>query len=644
MAAGETPTWYATRAGRHRHRRWRRAGLIALAVAVGGMAGAAVVVLASRRDRVKPDATVAAYLTAWGRQDWPAMQALVDRPPANFTAVHQSMVADLRLVVAHYRPGVARLHGSAADVAYTSHLVVGGLGPWDATGVLHLRQRGSRWQVEWSPATIDSALRPGGHFALDRTWPARAAILGAGGTPLTGATQRVSIGLQGSAVTDPAKLTAALTAAGAAPAAISSALTQARAHPDQFVPVFEVTDVRYDQIRPAIRPIPGTRFVRLTVRAAATPDLEAHVVGSVGEVTAEQLKELGQPYQAGDFVGRSGIEAASERQLAGSPSGAVRIVDAQGRPVKAVMTFHGQAGSPVQTTLDRHTQQAAEAALNGASHPAAVVAIRASTGEILAVVSRPTATPFDRALDGHYPPGSTFKVVTSAALLAGGLTPDSRATCPPTIAVGGRTFHNFEGEAQATLPLHRAFAISCNTAFIGLSSRLSAQALVTTAGLFGFGTDPQIGLPAFGGRVPLPTDQVEKGATSIGQARVEASPLLMATVVAAVDAGTVHPPRLVAGAADERVAARRLDPTVVAGLRSMMAEVVASGTGTPAAVPGQQVYGKTGTAEFGTANPPTTHAWFIGFRGDVAFAVLVEGGGIGGQVAAPLAAKFVGAL
>jgi Penicillin binding protein transpeptidase domain/Penicillin-binding Protein dimerisation domain/NTF2-like N-terminal transpeptidase domain len=644
VADGETPTWYATRAGRRRHRQWRAAGLVVVAVAVVGMAAVGVIVLTSGRHRVKPDATAAAYLTAWSKQDWPAMQALVDRPPANFTTVHQRMVADLRLVGAQYRPGVARVRGSAADVAYTGHLVVGGLGPWDATGVLQLREHGNRWQVEWSLATIDPALTPGGHFALDRTWPARAAILGAGGTPLTALAPRVSIGLQGSAVKNPGQLTAALVAAGAAPAAISAALTQARAHPDQFVPVFEVTDVRYQQIKPGIYSIPGTRFVRSTVRATATPDLAAHVVGVVGQVTADQLKSLGQPYQVGDVVGQSGIEAAAERQLAGSPDGVVRIVDAQGKPVKTVMTFAGKHGTPVQTTLDLHTQQAAEAALNGVPHPAAVVALRASSGEILAVVSRPTVMPFDRALDGHYPPGSTFKVVTSAALLAGGLTPDSQATCPPTIAVGGRTFHNFEGETQAALPLHRAFAISCNTAFIGLSSRLSAQALVTAAAQFGFGTDPQIGLSAFGGRVPLPADQVEKVATSIGQARVEASPLMMATVAAAVDAGTVHPPQLVAGAADDRATSRPLDPTVVAGLRSMMAEVVTSGTGTPAAVPGQQVYGKTGTAEFGTAKPPTTHAWFIGFRGVVAFALLVEDGGIGGQVAAPLAAKFVRAL
>jgi len=514
-------------------------------------------------------------LAAWGKQDWPAMEALVDHPPGDFAAAQRRMVTDLRLVTAEYRPGVVRLHGSAADISFKGHLIVGGLGPWDAAGVVHARYSAGQWRMEWSIGALDPAFSPGDHFVRERIWLTRAAILGAGGTPLIAASSNVSTALEGRAV---------------------------------------------------------------------TPELAAHVVGSVGAITAEQLNVLGQPYEAGDRVGQSGIEAVYERQLAGVPAGAVRIVDAGGRSVKTVVTFKGRAGSPVQTTIDLHTEQAAEAALSGVAKPAALVAIRASTGEILAVVSRPTAAPFDRALTGHYPPGSTFKVVTAAALLASGLTPQSPATCPPATTVEGRAFHNFEGETQAALPLHRAFAISCNTAFIGLSNALPAQALVTAAGTFGFGTAPQIGLPSFGGRVPVPVDDVEKVATAIGQARVEASPLMMAVVAAAVDAGTVNAPRLVAGAPADKVAAQPLDPVVVAGLRSMMAEVVASGTGTAAAVPGQQVYGKTGTAEFGTAKPLTTHAWFIGFRGDVAFAVLVEGGGVGGQVAAPLAAKFLHAL
>jgi cell division protein FtsI/penicillin-binding protein 2 len=308
-------------------------------------------------------------------------------------------------------------------------------------------------------------------------------------------------------------------------------------------------------------------------------------------------------------------------------------------------TFTAKPGTAVQTSLDLHTQQVAEAALNGLKQPAALVAIRASTGEVLAAVSRPDSTPFDRSLQGQYPPGSTFKVITSAALLASGLTPDSPTTCPKTLTVDGRAFKNFEGESALDISFLRAFAVSCNTAFITLAGKLTGAQLITAAGQFGFGTNLQPGVPVFGGQIPPPVDDVEKVASAIGQGRVLASPLQMAAVAAAVDGGTYHAPRLVVGAPDDTAKAIALAPPVVAGLHTMMAAVVSSGTGTPANVGGSPpVYGKTGTAEFGNATPPMTHAWFIGFRGDVAFAIVVEGGGVGGTVAGPIAAKFLRGL
>jgi hypothetical protein len=151
-----------------------------------------------------------------------------------------------------YRPGQAHVHSATADVPRAKAANDEAAGVADVAGVLHLQRHANQWQVEWSPATIDPALPPGGHFSLDRAWPARAAVLGAGGTPLTVQAQRVTVGLQGSAIRDPAKLTAALVASGADPAAATTVLSQARAHPDQFVPVFDVSDERYQQIKPVV--------------------------------------------------------------------------------------------------------------------------------------------------------------------------------------------------------------------------------------------------------------------------------------------------------------------------------------------------------------------------------------------------------
>jgi cell division protein FtsI/penicillin-binding protein 2 len=205
---------------------------------------------------------------------------------------------------------------------------------------------------------------------------------------------------------------------------------------------------------------------------------------------------------------------------------------------------------------------------------------------------------------------------------------------------------NFEGEAPGTIPFSQAFAISCNTAFIGLADQLPDGAIATAAKSFGIGQTYSLPLPTTGARYPTPTDKAEAAASAIGQARVTASPLHMATIAAAVDSGQWRPPRLVLQPTSNEPAASvaPLNPTVVSVLRSLMAQVVTSGTGTAAAIAGQQIFGKTGTAEFGNANPPSTHAWFIGFRGGLAFAVLVEGGGVGGSVAAPIAAAFLSAV
>lgn len=624
---------------------WRRSApvLVALA-AVISIAAVVAVVVATRRHGSQPAPVARAYLAAWSKQDYGAMARLVDRPPADFAAVHQQAGRDLKLLGEEYRPGPVVRHGTTADSDYTGDVLLDGLGEWSRTGNLHLQLIAGHWLVEWRSSTIHPSLGPGDRFSVERAWPTRAAILGAGGVTIAGPADFVTVGLQGSAITDPTALTAALTQAGIDPATIAAALRNAAAHPNQFVSVVDLPDARYQQVKPIIFPAGGTRFQRHTGRRTLTPDLAVHVVGSVGPITAEQLPQFGQPYQPNDVVGQGGIEGLDERQLAGQPGGTIKVLDAKGTLVATAFSLPAKPGSPVHTTLDPRTEQAAEAALNGVSQPAALVAIRASTGEVLAAVSRPTSTAFDRALDGQYPPGSTFKVVTSAALLAKGLTPDSPATCPPTITVDGRTFHNFEGEAALGLTLARAFAVSCNTAFIGLSNSLTAPDLVGAATQFGFGTDPKMGLPAFGGRVPAPNDEVEKVATAIGQARVQASPLLMASVAAAVDSGTVRAPKLVAGAPDDTARTTTLDPGTVAALRTMMAGVVANGTGTAAAVAGGPVFGKTGTAEFGNADPPQTHAWFIGFRGDVAFAVVIEGGGVGGRVAAPIAAKFLKGL
>ena len=619
-----------------------RRPVVAILVVVVALVAAAAGWFLLRPEPGLPKGEVAAYLAAWERFDVDAMQALTAAPPPEMAAAVTGMKEDLRISGARFRAGDVRRHGDTADADFTADLDLAGLGPWSYQGTLVLSRVEGKWRVAWGPATLHPELAAGQRFGRSRTWPARAPILAADGTPLVAAGDVVDVGLEPDRIRDRAQVQAVLKQQlDVDPADVTAALGAPGVRPDHFVPVARIRPERLAQVRPVLEPVPGVFFQRTSGRVPVAENFALHVLGRYDEITAERLAELGAPYVVGDDVGLSGLEGAFERRLAGTPSGEVRTVDvATDQPVRTLHQFTGNAPEPVRTTLDRRTQEAAEQALAGVTGPAALVAVDSASGDVRAVVSRPFDQPFNRALAGQYPPGSTFKVVTTAALLGAGTRPETPVACPAEATVGGQRFVNFEGGALGGTTFRTAFAQSCNTAFVALSANLADAALATAATTFGFGNDYDLGLPTEGGQFPTPRDPAERASQAIGQGRVVASPLHMATVAAAVASGGWRAPRLLADKPQAPVSA--LDPATAATLKDLTAEVVRSGTGTAAAVPGQQVAGKTGTAEFGP-DPNRTHAWFIGYRGTLAVAVLVEGGGVGGRVAAPLAAKFLSA-
>lgn len=588
------------------------------------------------------------YLADWTARNWPAMRALVAAPPADFTSLNAAVLSDLGANKASYQAGRLTVTGSTAREPVTAEIAIPGVGPVRIRSTLRLTHTAGAWKVAWSPATIAPALRhPGDHLALAVTWPPRAQILGGGGTSLTTQAAMVTVGIEGQRIKRESVVRAALATAGATKQAIDAALTGAKRQPTWFEPVVTVSLARYEQLKPAIYPVPGTVFQTIHERAVVTPGL-GYLVGSVGPVTAQQLQELGAPYSAASVVGQTGLERAYQRQLAGEPGATVTAVSAAGATIGTVATLSPRAGVPVQTSIDPRIQADAERALAGVRKSAALVAVDPATGKILAAVSVPAGGGFDLALDGAFPPGSAFKVLTSTALMEHGLSPASPASCPPRLNVDGEVFHNAEGDGQVSDLLH-AFAESCNTAFIGLATRrLTAADFTKTAALYRIGTTPSIGLPAFAGSVPAPSDQADLAATAIGQGRVVVSPLNMAMVAAAVDTGQVRAPQLVAGPVGSNVAPAALPGNVVSGLHQMMAQVVAAGTAAGQGLPAG-TYAKTGTAEYGHGNPLPTDAWLIGFNnsvagGDIAFAMVTVDGGQGGPTDGPVVAKFLNLL
>jgi len=393
-------------------------------------------------------------------------------------------------------------------------------------------------------------------------------------------------------------------------------------------------------------------------------------------------------YYSAVFGSATGLEAAMSPYLSGTADQLFY------RRISDLLTGRQPKGASVETTIDPKVQQAAWDALG--DQRGAVVALDPRTGAILAMVSKPTFDPnrlathdraaaqraYDalvkssskplenRAIAGSlYPPGSTFKLVVSAAALSSGsYTPDTQIPAPGELPLPQSTITLPNDDRQPCGPngqvsLADALRISCNTAFASLGMTLGEKALADQAARFGFGRPLQIPLTVTPSTFPDTQGPAQLAQASIGQFDVRATPLQMAMVSAGIaNRGVVMQPYLV-----KRVRSSNLDtvseavptpfstavtPTVAAQLTGMMEGVVQSGTGVNAQIPGVRVAGKTGTAQTSPGQPPL--AWFTSFAPaddpKVAVAVVVENGGgfgeaaSGGRVAAPIARAVMEAV
>jgi cell division protein FtsI/penicillin-binding protein 2 len=637
--------------GPARATRWsirRASGSTALALSV------ALAVGACGGSSASPQATLTSYLGARSRGDWAAMRDQVLAPPADFIAVNSETFRGLGISRASFTAGriTTARSGGSARARVSERFTLPHVGVWSPVTAVNMVKRDGKWYIRWSPTTVNPSLRIGEKLAVRRVWPARAPILGSDGAPLTGSVQRVIVGVVGARIKRASDVRADLLAAGASRPNVSQALAQAAAHPAGFEPVFTVSVPRFGQLKGQPGPqnvysVPGTEFERTSASAAITPQLTAHLVGSLGPITAEELGKFGAPYDASSIVGQTGLQASQERRLAGVPSTHIDIEEADGSPVRRLASFGGRPGAAVRTSIDPRVQRAAEQALAQSTRPnVSMVAIRASTGQVLAAVSDPLGT-YDTALAGVYPPGSTFKVLNFTALYGHGLTPSSPISCPPTVTVDGEPFHNAQGVGPA-LTIDAAFTESCNTAFINLATAHLSPADFPAAGrLYGLNGTPQLGLPAFSANVPAPKRQTELAADAIGQGRVTFSPLGMAQVAAAIDSGAVRAPTLVQGAAGDTRPPSTLPAGLVSDLRAMMAQVTTSGTAAGTGLPAG-THAKTGTAQYGLGpeSQLKIDGWLMGYYGDIAFAIVTHdtGGPDGGPVDGPLIARFLDAL
>jgi cell division protein FtsI/penicillin-binding protein 2 len=616
----------------------RSLALVALAVVIVGLLAALYAVL-HKAAQAGPADALKDFSTAWSRGDDAGAGKLTERPPVA-TAALKANRAGLDGAKVTVVPGDVQQKGDTANATLRLTWDVPGVGRWSYRTKAALAKRPEGWRVVWRPTLVYPRLDDNSRLGTVRQPAKRGDILDRNGTPIVTLRRVVRVGVERDKVKDPAATAAAIAQlVDVDRRAYQQAIE--RAGPKQFVEAITLRARDAAKIESRLEQIPGALAVEDRAPLAPTRGFARALLGTVSPATAEQLRKLGEGYAPGDSVGQWGLESAFERRLAGTPDRRI-VIRVGGAPSRTLKRKRGKPGADVKTTLSIPTQRAAESALGETAKAEALVAIQPSTGDVLAVANRPSDSTFDRALDGRYPPGSTFKVISTAALLRDGMNTSQIVDCAKTKNVGGRSFRNFEGGAQGPIPFARDFATSCNTAFVSLAGRLDPTDLQKTARDYGIGRTVKLPVATAATQAPPGSDDVARAATMIGQDKILASPLAMAGVAATVADGRWHAPRLVS--TDPHRTGPDLPANEQSTLKTLMRSVVTSGTGTAlASVPGE-VMGKSGTAEFGPGDPPKTHAWFIAIRDDLAVAVLVERGQSGGEVAAPIAQRFFTAL
>jgi penicillin-binding protein 2 len=472
----------------------------------------------------------------------------------------------------------------------------------------------------------------------------------------------------------------------------------AKTSPDSFLPVRLRRNLSMEEMQKVEEwklELPGVIVEVEPQRVYPNSRFAAHLLGYVREASDDQLKQ--GRYRRGDMVGQSGLERLLDEFLRGKDGGERIEVDAMGRPMRLIQSTEPHPGAQVVTTVDRRIQEAAEKAMEG--HAGAVVVMDPRNGDVLAMVSTPAfeidrftgaidreswlrvmKDPefplLNRTLQSQYAPGSVFKIIVAAAgLQEKTLTPADRTYCNGEFQLGTWTFKDWKREGHGTVDALDAMRQSCNVFFYQAGLKIGGAAITRYATAFGFGqpTGIDLGTEKFG-LIPQPKARGRRGVAafqageivnmSIGQGQVLVTPMQVARFMAAVaNGGVLWKPRLVqrierpergvvwsdTGTVTGHV---ELNPAVWAFLRqSLWAVVNADGTGAGARIPGLDIAGKTGTAQTianSRADKGQDHAWFASFAPvkdpEVVVVVLVERGGKGGQIAAPIARKIMNAI
>jgi penicillin-binding protein 2 len=666
-----------------------------------------------------------AFYRAWELGDYlgmyslltPSSQTVVDS--ASFIRRYEEAMKTAAVSNVYAQPlGVLR-EGDTAEFGVRVTLTSDVVGDLVRDHTARLAYEGGRWGIVWDEGLILPELAGGNRLTLEARVPSRGNIYDVTGKALAYQGSAYELGVIPGRIQDEPGLLAALSnALGLTPEQIKE--KYATALPEWYVPVGVVAEEELQQFALSLEPYLDKGLAtpkRRPMRLYSDTDSAAHVIGYMGSIPIEQLADYqAQGFTGDEMVGIAGLEAWGEDYLNGDRGGILSVVDASGAVIAVVGDREPQPARSIYTTLDLNFQAAVEQALADAiaSHPAAnfgaVAVLDPNNGAVRALATYPSYDPkaFDplrpdsgqvvgallndpgqpllnRATQGAYPAGSTFKLVTyAAALNSGQYTSDSRYSSTGSWSRLGEEFTKFDwlSGGHGTISLRTALVVSCNSCFYDVGYTIDGTdntLLPRIAREFGLGQPTGIqGIAESAGLIPDPEWKInnigEGWATgdavnmSIGQGYVQVTPLQMANIAAAIaNGGTLYRPTLVDRIGESPTSPEEMPEPHVNGTLPLPADQLAivreslwnvthaaNGTATHRFVGlPVPVAGKTGTAE---APPGLPHAWFVGYApaepyttGDgrlvetpeLAIAVVLENAGEGSDVAAPLFRRVV---
>ena len=661
------------------------------------------------------------FYKAWEAQNYlgmysllsPQSQALVDA--ASFSQRYTAAIRAATVQTIRTQPLTVAQEGSRATFTVQVAWETAVVGPINRTHTADLVYSDGRWGVVWHEGLILPELAGGNQLSLTYRAPSRANIYDINGKALAYQGNAIQFGVVPGQIQDEAGLLAILSALlGRTPESIQA--LYASAAPNWYVPIGQVPIQVMEANYAAVEPFIGKGLTVENKLTRIYSPIAPHVVGYIGRIPAEQADRYASlGYKEDAYVGLSGLEAWGEPYLGGTRGGILTVLSPTGEFVQTLVETEPRQARSIYTTFDIEFQQGVERILAEAGRiygrPGAIVVLRPQTGEILAIASYPTYDPtvfdpsradgpeaiaalnnnptrplFNRAAQGAYPPGSTFKIVTFAAAVTSGLyNPNSGYNSTGSWdRLGPQAIkYDWREGGHGFVSLRTALVVSCNSCFYDAGFNMDGvdpYHLPTVSRQFGLGSPTGVlGVAEAAGIIPdpawKPANTAEGGWVagdavnmSIGQGYVLATPLQMAQIAAALaNGGQLIEPTIVhrigagAGAPEEVLPARPSVPLpitndVLALINQALRDVAQSDAGTATfvfdgfAVP---VAGKTGTAETSQGRP---NAWFIGYapsqpyvkldgnvvnEPELAIAVLMENAGEGSEVAAPIFKQVV---